>query len=748
VISDFGIALAVGVAGGGRLTETGLSLGTPHYVSPEQATGDLSVGAATDVYALGCVLYEMLVGEPPYTGSTAQAILGKIIAGEVASATKHRRSVPANVDAAIRKSLEKVSADRFTGTNAFAEALGDPRFRHGELVTAGVAASGRGQWTPLAVATTALALLFGTVGGWGLFRPEPPLPVARFSSPFEGGQEPRDGGMEATPDGSALVYTGPGPGGEGSQLWIRRWGSLSSTPIPGTERARGEHISLSPDGREVAFTLGNPAPLRIVPLEGGPGRTLVEAASGVGGWSEDGWVYFQNASTSIQRVRATGGDPEVLTERTEGEVFHRLPQLLPGGRAVVFQVFRDQDGTDSEIWSLNLETRERAMLIRGNSPRYVTTGHLLFGTPDGRLMAAPFSVEKAELTGSAVPVAEGLSNDPLRGVLHYSVSGTGALVYRAGEVAGQGHELVWVTRSGQATPVDQGPLLPPRGIGNYGWRLSPDETRIVFNSVVDGNDDVRIKHLPEGPVERLTFSADQDFRPFWTPDGQSVTYFSGPTREDRNVWSTRADGTGEPMLILDDERTYVQGAWSPDGEWLVLRATGDERNLGLRDILSFRPGIDSAAAPLVTSAEFQEHGPALSPNGRWLAYSSDETGRHEVFVRPFPDVAATRVRVSVDGAYAPVWAKSGRELFFVGAERELVATQFDPASGRSLAQETLFTTPDGYLLGIGNNFYDVSTDGERFLMARPYVGDREDVASRFVLVQNFFEELKRLVPPN
>jgi serine/threonine protein kinase len=185
VISDFGIALAIGVAGGGRLTETGVSLGTPHYMSPEQATGDLGVGAATDIYALGCVLYEMLVGEPPYTGSTPQAILGRIIAGELASATKLRASVPDNVDATIKKALEQVPADRFTGAQEFATALGDAGFRHGEVVIAGMAA-GRGQWTPFAMGFAALALLFAIGFGWELFRPESNVPtsaVVRFTVP-------------------------------------------------------------------------------------------------------------------------------------------------------------------------------------------------------------------------------------------------------------------------------------------------------------------------------------------------------------------------------------------------------------------------------------------------------------------------------------------------------------------------------------------------------------------------------------
>ncbi len=225
VIADFGIALAVGVAGGGRLTETGLSLGTPHYMSPEQATGDTHVGPATDIYALGCVLYEMLVGEPPYTGGSAQAVLGKIIAGEPVSARKHRASVPANVDAAVRKSLEKLPADRFTGALEFAKALADPSFRHGGEALAGVVGAGR--WNRLAVGFAATTALITLGFAWSLLRSSPPAPVERFRLDIE-----PVGDLALLPDGSGVVYGG-------DQLMLMRWGALDPMPIPGTEGATG-----------------------------------------------------------------------------------------------------------------------------------------------------------------------------------------------------------------------------------------------------------------------------------------------------------------------------------------------------------------------------------------------------------------------------------------------------------------------------------------------------------------------------
>ena len=700
VIADFGIALAVSAGGGHRLTETGLSVGTPHYMSPEQATGDQHVGTATDTYALGCVLYEMLVGEPPYTGSTAQAILGKIIAGELASATKERASVPENVDAAIKKALEKLPADRFTGAQDFAGALSDAGFRHGDLAKGGSA--GAGPWSRLTIAFAALSVLAPAVAAWSFLGPEPPEPpepVARFASPFEEGQRPT-GYMQFTPDGSALVYTGVGA--SGLQLWIRRWADLSATPIRGTEGV--VNFALSPDGREVAFSQ-RPGPLRVVPLDGGPGRTLVEQVRGVHDWSAEAMVYFQGLEdTRLRRVPASGGDDavEILSELQERETRHSSFQALPEGRMGVFQVYYAQNAEDAEVWAIDLVTRERRFLTVGQNPKYASTGHLLFGTPDGTLMAAPIDPRTAALTGRAAPVAEGLSRGANFGTMSYAVSETGALAYTSGNAqrSPANTELVWVTRTGDVTPVDPGGWVFRRG-ANYGWRLSPDGTRIALTSEVDGNGDVWIKELPDGPVERLTFDTMEELYPAWTPDGEYVTYSRNNGAEDPDLWRSRADRSGVPERLADDEQ--------------ILGQPGSETD------------------------------PALSPNGRWLAYSSDATGRPEVFVRPFLNADAPGLRVSTDGGVGPLWAHSGRELFFIDTDRQMIAVEVetDPTF-QVVEMRTLFTLQPGYFIDVGEDFYDISADDQRFLMGRSFFLSEE--GNRVILFLGFSEELKRLVP--
>ena len=256
--------------------------------------------------------------------------------------------------------------------------------------------------------------------------------------------------------------------------------------------------------------------------------------------------------------------------------------------------------------------------------------------------------------------------------------------------------------------------------------------------------------MPDGPLERLTFDDVAERYPIWASDGQFVTYVKNESGGNYDVWRRRADGTGTPELLLDDERSLYQGEWSEDGEWMVFRTLAIASARGERDIVGFRPGVDSVTIPLVATAEFAEQDPTLSPDGRWLAYTSDETGRAEVYVRPFPDVDAYSVRLSTGGGSAPLWAHSGGELFFVDADRGLIVAEVetDPRF-RVVQRETLFTVGPEILLGSlsgGSDFYDISPDDQRFLMGR-FAGTAalSGESQRFILVQNFFEELERLV---
>ena len=481
VVSDFGIALAVGVSGG-RLTETGLSVGTPHYMSPEQATGDQTVGAATDIYALGAVLYEMLVGDPPYVGSTAQAILGKIIAGNLASATEERASVPANVDAVIRKALEKLPADRFTSAQEFARALANPAFRHGVEVPTGVGA-GSGLWNPLSMAASALALVFALGFGWSTLKPNAaptPPPVSRQVVSAAPGlpvvTTTTHPDVAISPDGQNIVYQSalnPSP-----ELAIRALDELESLTLRGPGEALGPFLSR--DGEWVAFQAGTSGPLQRVSILGGPPLTIVPLRQNLMGASygpDETIVFGLNDAAGLWQVLAAGGEPRSLTV-TDGASSHVLPDVLPNGAGVLFVINILVTSTnDDQIAVLDLRTGEYRVIIEaGTSPRYASSGHIVYAVGN-TLRAVAFDAEQLAVTSDPVPVVEGVMVKA-NGTASFSMSQTGSLVYVNGTAADATgpRTAVWVDRDGREEALP----LPPRPYQNP--RLSPDGMHLAVGA--------------------------------------------------------------------------------------------------------------------------------------------------------------------------------------------------------------------------------------------------------------------------
>ena len=741
LIADFGIALAVGAAGGTRLTETGLSVGTTYYMSPEQATGDQVVGPASDIYALACVLYEMLVGEPPFPGATAQAVLGKIIAGKPVSATEHRPSIPANIDAAVRCALEKLPADRFTSAQDFAKALNDPNFRYGGGL-AGVAGAGGSPWNRLTLAFAALAVVFASGFGWSLMRSEPPEGVSRFSvvvpeeQAFRSGRETFD----LSPDGSFIVYRGNADTG-GPQLWMRRWDALDATPVP--DGAVAGDPAISPDGREVAAT--HQGSLRVIPLEGGVSRTLTDDGEQCcPAWSPDGeWVYYMGGGNAVMRVAAEGGEPEALTE-PEG-VGHAFAHPLPGGRSVLYSVFGN-DEASSRIEALDLETDEVKVITRGSYPRFSPTGHLLFVEAGGTtLLAAPFDLKKVELTGPAVPLVEGLLQHPT-GYQFFALSETGRLVYRTGTTTTNGVTVSWVDRDGSFRDVDP-EWLVPFGKNSTSLQLSPDDTRLAVSARgAEGTVDIYIKQLDDGPLTRLTFEGTVNRWPAWSPDGQSITFVSNRAGQD-DLWTRRADGSGRAELVLDLDDPIKEALYSPDGEWLLFVV--GEGNFG-GGIYGVRLGQDSEPVPLVASDQWGALEMSLSPDGRWLAYASNRLGNDpqadawQVWVQPFPDVDSGLWQVSRARADEPIWAHSGREIFFntgpVGGQTlSVVDVSLEPTFAVGAERELFPLNLSGFVNPNGHEA-KLSRDDQRFLQFR----EVRPEGNQLIVVDNFFEELKRV----
>jgi serine/threonine-protein kinase len=719
MVMDFGIALAVSAAAGGRMTETGLSLGTPHYMSPEQATADKTITARSDVYSLASVLYEMLAGEPPHMGNSAQQIIMKIIAEPVQPVTELRKSVPPNIAAAIAKALEKLPADRFESARAFAGALTDPAFRHGVPAAAGAAAARRGNGLTMTLGAT--TVLLAVALGWHLLGrsgPEPRQPM-RFDITPDSGRGLMDGGVRFTlsSDGSTIVYVGEAPD-SGTQLWLRSFDRLDPEPIPGTLGATAP--ALSSDGRRVAFQVG-PA-IYVADLPGGPARRLVEEGYDPA-WGDDGTLYFAN-DLVIFRMREGGGAPEAFT--TAAEAVQVLPSALPDGRGLLLTI-RRSIASQSRIAVVGPTGGAVREVLDGTMARYAASGHVVFTTADRTLLAAPFDLRSLE-AGPSVAIAADVRVDESSHT-QFALSQTGMLVYQA--VPGtaspsRAPELVWVDREGVVTPVDPA-WTSGAAKGPSFLALSPDGTRLAIGSWIKPLDGAPGYQLPStGPVH-----------PAWTPDGDSLLIDGG----DSTLLTRRADGSGQAVHTWRDARGVVAPQWSPDDTWLVYRTNLNLAGNG--DILAVRPARDTASRAMAATAAM-ELSPSISPDGRWLAYSSDQTGRNEVYVTSFPDTGSGRWRVSDEGGVTPLWAHSGRELFYRGPRGAMVAVQ--------VRTEPVFSTVSFRILFRGAEFsgmalhptYDVARDDRRFLMWRSVAAARPD---RLILVLDFFEELRQKVKP-
>jgi serine/threonine-protein kinase len=732
VVADFGIALAVSTAAGTRLTDTGLSLGTPEYMSPEHATGEREITARSDVYSLGAVVYEMLAGEPPHTGNTVQAIIAKVVSVDPQPISRVRHTVPSNVDAAVMCALAKVPADRFGSGVEFADALANPTFTLPTVAGAAAAPLREGPWKQLTLLAFSIAALFALTTLWGWLRPtpEPPRPVTRMSIGMPQGEEAlveQGTDFALSPDGTRLLYVGPGEGGR--QLWVRALDQLRATPVPGTDGAQSPFFG--PGGEAIGFH--RMRQLSVVSTAGSPPVTVVDSADWYccGDWGPDGMVYFTSADGAVTRVPATGGEPEVVTrpDTSRGELKHRWVDVLPNGKGALFTIWRGS-WDDADIAVVEFAAGEVRVLVRGFRSQYAVSGHLIYMQSDRSLSVAPFDQDGLEV-GPPTRFLEGVtSTSDASGGAEYALSETGTLVYRTGGAGGL-RRLVWVGRDGVEQEIDPewtGLITSPR--------LSPDGTRLAVDVYpANGNADIWVMRLDRGLPSRLTFEGRQNIIPAWTPDGRSVTFTSVRATGDRwDIWRKRADGSGAAELLLDVGQSIYDQRWSPTGEWLVYRVG---TNLDERDLYAIRPEVDSEPIPLAVS-EFDEQSPSVSPRGRWLAYVSNESGRDEVYVQPFPNAKDLRWQVSTTGGTAPLWAHNGRELFYVNASQELVVAEvvtqptFEPVT-----QHVLFSVA-GYRRSRARANYAVSLDDQRFVMVKPM----ESESAELVLVLNWFEELK------
>jgi serine/threonine-protein kinase len=735
VVADFGIALAVSTAGGGRLTETGLSLGTPYYMSPEQATADRDPGPESDVYSLACVLYEMIAGDPPHTGSTAQAVLARILTDRARPLTEIRETVPANVAAVVDRALAKLPADRFESGAAFAAALDDPGFTYAAAARAAEAGAGAvptgepsvavptpaarprerfATFVPWGVAAVAVALAL-----WGWFGPAPPAPPAAATTRVDLALDEPTAGfgrrVAISPDGRWIAYVG-GASAVSTQLFVRRADQPDVYALPGTEGASAPDFS--PDGTWIVFNTREG--LAKVPVEGGPVLVLHPATRmrSDPSWGRDGFAYFgggPSRTRGLFRVPETGGEAETLLETGE-DLRHPVP--LPDGSGVLFTAFRSLG--DADVRLLDLETREaRTLLSPGVHARYVPSGHLVYGHVSGTLMAVPFDLGRHEVTGSPAPVLPEVAVSAVSGTTQFAVSDGGTAVYLAGASLG-GLRLALV---GVAGEVD---LLPVTAApGQPAPRFSPDGRRIAF----EDQGQIHTFDLELGTNAPLTFEGRSRY-PVWSRDGRFLVF-----RGSGGMMSVAADGSAPPEPLTTPAIEGNPEAWSRDGTQLLYRNPADLYVLTLGDSISSAPYLEG---------EWNEYAAAVSPDGRFAAYASNESGAFEVYVRSFPTPGA-RYPVSVGGGGEPVWAPDGSRIYYRQGDALLATRVALEPDFRVLGRETVLSDLSGFARWEFSASYDVHPDGDRFVFFRTSGDAAAGGDAALTIVTHWFEELRERV---
>jgi serine/threonine-protein kinase len=737
LVSDFGIALAVSEAGAGRITETGLSMGTPHYMSPEQAAGERTLDRRTDVYALGCVVYEMLTGQPPYSGPTAQAVLGRILTADPTPPTEHRKSIPAHVERAVLKALEKLPADRFASASDFIRALKDPAFGvdargRAAFVTAG----GRDRiWKPIALAALAVTAVLASVQAWTAVGANRRVEVERqrilLGSDIAGLSDVIGTRSALSPAGSGVLFAdtiGTGSGA-GYVYWWKSTAEADPIRIPNMDDATSPVFS--PDGEWVAYVLDGQ--LRKQPLHGGTTVLLADGVSGAGAqalaWLESGVLIVENAGPVLERISEDGVSRDTIADvSTTGWPVHASG--LPGGGAALVTSCTTSGCVEYQLFVVDVERDTIGVLTDAVIRAWPgPDGRVIYVRPDGSVFAARLD-RRALRLGPPVPLFDGVATTGVLPVVpHMQVGVDGSLLYTRGQSSSGEYRAVWVERQGAAEPVD--PAWRP-GVLNYP-ALSPDGDRLAI--VIEQQ--VWVKELPDGPLSQITTDEGVSERPVWTLDGHSIVYRFA-VGELNHLRIVRADGSSpvpDTLLVLD--RPIYHGLAPDSLGRLVFRAGSNiDRDIGYIDLSS-----DTTPVWLLDSP-FAEQAPARSPDGRWIAYSSNRSGVHEVYVRPFPETHDRRFQVSTNGGTEPRWSSTGTEIFFRDGDGWMTAAAVATTPDFMVTSRERLFDATGYRSNVGAPAYDVTADGRHFVMVQT-MGTEQTGEVELIRVRNWFDEVRQ-----
>jgi serine/threonine-protein kinase len=717
-------------------TEAGTLVGTVGYMAPEQVRGG-EIDERCDLFALGVVLHEMLSGASPFTRSSPVGTLNAILE---ADPPELPATVPPALQRIVRRCLEKEPGARFRSADDLAFAL---ETFSAEATVAPVHRQAREPRVPVWVSFAAAAIVCATLAGyvgWTFGRREAPAPrpIRRFAfHPPADGRLALSGLVRLSPDSWRLIYEGIGP--TGPQLYGHDPERFDAAPFAGTEGAAAPFYS--PDGRWTAFV--QDGTIRKMPSAGGASALVCDigAPSGTGTrsgflgatWGPDGTIIFARNSSGLLRVSSEGGTPVRMTtpDSAAGELDHHSPEFLPGGNAILFVVHTGLDAFRVAVRSLR-SGEQRTLVEDGFAARYVPTGHLVYAR-GSRLLAARFDLGRLAIVGPEFPVVERVSTVPSGGWASFDVGRDGTLAYIPAPDQ-NGRRLVSIDRKGVVETLP----LPPRHHDYPG--LSPDGRRLVVQTIDGGRNDVWIYRIGESAGTRLSLEGANS-RPRWAPDGRHLAISSRRGTE-RLLVSQDVDGAAAAEVLVRSQRDLWAGTWTPDGSTLFFV---ENPATGISEIKRLRMTPGAAPEPFI-SGPTPNADPAVSPDGRWVAYRSSDSGRAEVYLRSIAGSGVSR-QISTDGGAQPVWARDGRELFYL-SDRRMIAVPIRTSPALEVGKpQVLFTLPfppasslvAGGLLA-GPPQFDVRPDGQGFILVQP--ADEELAPRPIYLVENWLEELK------
>ncbi len=718
-------------------TQKGVILGTAAYMSPEQAKGK-SVDKKADIWAFGVVLFEMLTGKSLFSGEDVTSTVARVLEREPDFSTLPQNLHP-RIQFMLERCLKKDPKDRYSGISDarvdIQEILADSK---GVLVHPFDAAERQSKMRlvlPWVAATLVLiVIIIGSVV-WNLRESKPPQ-VVRFSYEILENQQVKD--LAVSPDGRQFVYS------TNRGLSLRAVNRLDAKLILGTEE-NPQAPFFSPDGKWLGYWSERDRQLKKISISGGESVLIANSESPNGPiWDVDDTILYTQHLKGVMRVSARGGTPELLVD-AKGE-YIAVPRILPDGKTVMFTLIT---GDGLQIGLQSLESGERKMLFAGDLAHYLPTGHLVYAL-DNNLMAAPFDLNRLEVAGGPVVMVEGVFRSRPLMPSTFAVSKSGTLIYVPGTMdeAVPKRTLVWVDRKGQ----EQQLAAKPSTFRNP--TISPDGTKVALTILARGNYDIWIYDLVRETTTRLTLSEGGDDWPLWTPDGQRILFSSNREGEIGRIYSKSADGSGssEPVTLTQGG-AFIPASLSSDGKALILM------EIAVTGAVGFNIGImsmaDNKAESMLLEEEYMEAQPHISPDGQWMAYTSDESGRNEVYVRPLQEAAGGgRLQVSTGGGDSPLWSPDGRELFYRSGDAVMaVSIESKPTFGletpRKLFQG-MYVPSDFTLVGLELNPWDIHPDGKRFLMMKPLPATDEEISSegprKINIVLNWDQELKQRVP--